>query len=336
MADGTRIEWTEATWNPITGCSIASPGCTNCYAMKLAGTRMKRHESRAGLTQDSKAGPVWTGEVRFNENWLDQPVRWKRGRMIFVCAHGDLFHESVPDAWIDRVFSVMANAPQHTFQVLTKRSGRMRRYLTALPERIRDMHCDPGLDFSSLPLPNVWLGVSVEDQARADERVADLRATPAAMRWLSCEPLLEEISFDPCELSAIDWIVVGGESGKGARPMHPDWVRSLRDQCAVACGVPFFFKQWGDWAPICEMSDEAIDAAYYPAPERRPDASRQCKVDQCVLHRNADRFDGRAMFNRPAFEQGSGAMTMMAIGKRKAGRAIDGLEHDEYPEANRG
>ena len=121
MSDGTKIEWTDATWNPITGCSVVSPGCTNCYAMKLAGTRLQHHPSRTGLTKDTKAGPVWTGEVRFNEQWLDEPLRWKRPRMIFVCAHGDLFAEGVPDEWIDKTFAVMALAPQHIFQVLTKR-----------------------------------------------------------------------------------------------------------------------------------------------------------------------------------------------------------------------
>lgn len=285
MADGSKIEWTEATWNPITGCSLASPGCTNCYAMKLAGTRMKHHPSRTGLTVDTKAGPVWTGQVRFNEAWLDQPLRWKRPRMIFVCAHGDLFHEMVPDEWIDRVFAVMALAPQHTFQVLTKRADRMRDYLQArngmgnaaicravnlIPSGMGDRR-----GALSMPLPNVWLGASVEDQTRADERIPDLLAMPAAKRWLSCEPLLGPLDLwnlgvpyeckhedaysewdtnalvcSECEEATyLDWIVVGGESGPDARPMHPDWARSLRDQCEAA-GVPFFFKQWGAWAPL--------------------------------------------------------------------------------------
>lgn len=289
MADHTKIEWTEATWNPITGCSVTSPGCTNCYAMKLAGTRLRHHKSRAGLTRETKAGPVWTGGVRFNEQWLDQPLRWKRPRMIFVCAHGDLFHESVPDEWIDRVFAVMALAPQHTFQVLTKRSARMRAYITQL-------ETEPQLDtvrrmvaawpsgrvmpeeYMLVNGPNVWLGVSVEDQARANERVPDLLATPAAMRWLSCEPLLGPVDLtllqfqnarggnecwdafslhlpageqflDNSPASTIDWVVAGGESGPGARPMQLAWVRSLRDQCA-ASGVPFFFKQWGNHRPV--------------------------------------------------------------------------------------
>lgn len=381
MSDGTRIEWTEATWNPITGCSVTSPGCTNCYAMKLAGTRLRNHESRAGLTHESKAGPVWTGEVRLNEQWLDQPLRWKRPRKIFVCAHGDLFHESVPDEWIDRVFAVMALAPQHIFQVLTKRSSRMRLYLTAseTPVRIarvildeankwgvkgfakiaplgnRGKESDPS--YATLPLPNVWLGLSVEDQQRAEERVPDLLATPAAVRWLSCEPLLgpvdltnvametchalgfdalngREIHKDDGNLCTVgrklDWIVAGGESGPAARPMHPDWARSLRDQCEDA-GVPFFFKQWGEWAPVCAMSEEAIDECYHPAPANQPEARRRIKVEQCVLHGDGRRFDGRAMFERPAFEQGSRAMTMMAIGKKRAGRTLDGIIHAGLP-----
>lgn len=322
MADHTQIEWTDATWNPITGCSVVSSGCTNCYAMKLAGTRLKHDPSRQGLTTVSKAGPVWTGEVRLNTDWLTQPLRWKKPRRIFVCAHGDLFHENVPDAWIDQVFAVMALSPQHTFQVLTKRPERMREYLTGpnTPRRIArlildwfiDGQCSPSEPWPVVsvgpiddpyditlnwPLPNVWLGVSVEDQARADQRIPILLNTPAAVRWISAEPLLGPIDLSEIDINGedtinalsaqtwqqlfddwpeddtvdctrlesfldwydrsdlpegpahkvLDWVVVGGESGPDARPMHPDWARQLRDQCAAA-GVPFFFKQWGEWA----------------------------------------------------------------------------------------
>ncbi len=282
MADKTHIEWTDATWNPITGCSVVSPGCTNCYAMKLAGTRLRDHPSRCGLTQDSKAGPVWNGQVRLNEQWLDQPLRWKKPRMVFVCAHGDLFHESVPDEWIDKVFAIMALSPQHTFQVLTKRPERMRDYV------IKNLSNGCGLDRQlggemksmldshwpklreivkkhnlprpvfALPLPNVWLGVSVEDQKRANERIPLLLDTPAAVRFISAEPLLGPITVfsmnGPIDIyrgmeSPLDWVIVGGESGPGARPMHPGWARSLRDQCAEA-DVAFFFKQWGNWRPV--------------------------------------------------------------------------------------
>lgn len=283
MADRSKIEWTNATWNPITGCSVVSPGCTNCYAMALAGTRLRHHPSRAGLTRETKAGPVWTGDVRLNAEWLDQPLRWKRPRRIFVCAHGDLFHEAVPDEWIDRVFAVMALAPQHTFQVLTKRAARMREMLRAvkrpgLPERVISVLSRRAMageisktDYENAcrrpttSLPNVWLGVSAEDQARADERIPHLLATPAAVRFISAEPLLGPIDLVQAMTTddalrvlvgnkldghprdargSIHWVIVGGESGPGARPMHPDWARQLRDQCEQA-GIPFFFKQWG-------------------------------------------------------------------------------------------
>lgn len=254
MADGTHIAWTEATWNPITGCSVVSHGCTNCYAMQLAGTRLQHHPSRAGLTRQSKAGPVWTGEVRFNEQWIDQPLRWSRPRRVFVCAHGDLFHEGVPDAWIDRVFAVMALASQHTFQVLTKRPERMRDYALGLgrnraaarsePQRIpyalddlRDGGSPP------CPLPNVWLGTSVEDQARANQRIPLLLDTPAAVRWISAEPLLGQIDIS-ASLDGLDWVVIGGESGRSARPFVLGWGKDLISQCRAA-GVAVFMKQTG-------------------------------------------------------------------------------------------
>jgi len=252
MSDGTKIEWTDATWNPIVGCSVVSPGCTNCYAMRLAGTRMKTHPSRAGLTRDSKAGPVWTGEVRFMEQWLIQPLRWAKPRMIFVCAHADLFHEAVPDEWIDRIFAVMAMAPQHTFQVLTKRPERMREYLhspvviDSIANAAHDI--DGGIGAPILPLPNVWLGVSVENQAAADERIPELLATPAAVRWISAEPLIGPVNLAASSPNArslaedLDWVVAGCESGPGARPCDVEWLRYLRDQSKRA-GVPFFLKQ---------------------------------------------------------------------------------------------
>lgn len=361
MADGTHIQWTDATWAPITGCSVVSPGCTNCYAMKLAGTRLAHHPSRAGLTRNSKAGPVWTGEVRFNEEWLTQPLKWKRPRKIFVCAHGDLFHESVPDEWIDRVFAVMALAPQHTFQVLTKRARRMHIYLNdprtkarigeivfvnlmrwnglKPPLRAEDWRHDARRPW---PLPNAWLGVSAEDQARAEERVPWLLDTPAAVRWLSAEPLLGPIDFDkfcpsggplrgdPFPLTGrmiyaaargfddsinacagytgkLNWIVVGGESGPGARPMHPDWARSIRDQCEAA-GVAFFFKQWGEWA---------VDRL-------RPgvDLGGDMRADR-VRHVCRDRE------NDGHFRKGD--RHMRRVGKALAGRLLDGREHKDMP-----
>lgn len=271
MADKSKIEWTEATWNPITGCSVLSPGCTNCYAMRLAGGRLKHHPSRAGLTRDTKKGPVWTGEVRFNEQWLDQPIRWKRPRLIFVCAHGDLFHEAVPNEWIDKVFDVMARAPQHTFQVLTKRSARMREYISRLPARRETLGTDWQLDWSPWPLRNVWLGVSVEDQKRA-ARLDNLGATPAAVHWVSYEPALGPVDFRPWlpdreldETGGLDWIVAGAESGPRARAYELDWFRRLRDDCAAA-GTAYYLKQLlddrGHKISTPELDGETHDA--YP------------------------------------------------------------------------
>lgn len=275
MADNTKIEWTEATWNVVTGCSVISPGCTHCYAMRLAGTRLRNHPSRVGLTVDSKAGPVWNGKVRFNEGWLLQPLQWRRPRMIFVCAHGDLFHESVPDEWIDRVFAVMALAPQHTFQVLTKRAERMRDYFgrSFEDQALRDAFIEgaaqsiyaarSGEDPSAwlaihMPLPNVWLGISAEDQRRADERIPHLLATPAAVRWVSLEPLIGPLdlrsrgwvpNLGRPEPPYLDWVVVGGESGPRARNMENAWAADLLDQCKRG-GVSFFMKQMAEKAPI--------------------------------------------------------------------------------------
>jgi protein gp37 len=326
MADGTAIEWTDATWNPITGCSIVSPGCTNCYAMRLAGTRLKHTPSRAGLTVDSKAGPVWNGKVRLNEQWLDQPLRWKRPRRIFVCAHGDLFAEAVPDEWIDRVFAGMALAPQHTFQVLTKRSERMREYVNGdWSLRIIDRlpgHAAGWLSDGRNILPNVWLGVSAERQQEADQRVPDLLATPAAIRFVSAEPLLGPIDFRRIriapdhhtivdaldgyavvdapgrgrERAMLDWIIVGGESGQGARPMHPAWARSIRDQCAAA-GTAFFFKQWGAHRPLTRAEHGQACGATLIGDDPHD-------ADAYVLH----------------------------VGKKAAGRNLDGAEHSAFPE----
>ena len=231
MADGSTIEWTNATWQIVTGCSLESPGCTRCYAMKLAGGRLRNHPSREGLTTDSKAGPVWNGSVRFNESWLHQPRKWKKPRMIFVAAHGDLFHPMVDSHWLDQIFAEMENCHWHTFQVLTKRSVRMRDYMSRYGS----------------PPPNVWCGISAENQVWFDYRIADLMRTPAAKRFLSLEPLLGPIDAYPwlgtgVGKSKIDWAIVGAESGSGARHMSLAWAHTLRDQCA-ASGTAFFMKQ---------------------------------------------------------------------------------------------
>lgn len=360
----TKIEWTEMTWNPIVGCSVTSPGCTNCYAMRQA-HRLSHNPATPhyhGTAKMSRGGPVFTGAVGIaSHSALIAPITRKKPTLYFVNSMGDPFHENVPDAWIDRMFAVMALAPQHTFQVLTKRAARMREYFEDMEfGRISDMmhemdhpadeaaieYATDRLDLLTMPrpLPNVWLGVSVEDQSRADERIPDLLATPAAVRFLSCEPLLGPVdltsitapkgtlrpylarvdALSGCCQSiehhsndwfrmphALDWIICGGESGPGARPMHPDWARSLRNQCGAA-GVRFFFKQWGDWAPglVAGPNMRTIDAAhwwdekwdYVKAPPSKPD----------------DHIDDEP--------------DVFRIGKKRAGRLLDGRTWDQMPE----
>jgi protein gp37 len=225
MATNSKIEWTEATWNPVAGCTILSPGCTNCYAMRLAARlAVMGQEKYVGTTRKTGGRHKWNGMVKTDPSSLDLPSRWKKGRRIFVNSMSDLFHDAVPFQYIQAVFSVMEATPQHTYQVLTKRAERL--------EELSDR----------LPWPkNVWMGVSVESAAYT-YRIDHLRRTHAKTRFLSLEPLLGPL--DDLDLCGIDWVIVGGESGPGARPMSSDWVRSIRDQC-ISTGVPFHFKQWG-------------------------------------------------------------------------------------------
>lgn len=321
MADHTKIEWADATANFINGCSVISPGCTNCYAMRLAGTRLKHFDSRAGLTDPSKAGPVWNGIVRPHWPALAEVLGWTRPRLIFWNAHGDIFHDGVPDEVIDCVYAAAALTPQHTHQILTKRSPRMRAYYEGLDrdggigrvarfavamgriwKETGHHSCKPsrGVPWVGHPLPNVWVGVSTEDQQRWDERTADLRQINAAVRWISAGPLLGPI-VDKEQMRGIDWLVVEGESGPGARPMHPQWARVLMRQC-MAARVPFLFKQWGDWEEF--TSDDLT-------------------------------LDGRAMPESAVVFEAAGheghAVNMWRVGKGKAGRYLDGRLHDEYP-----
>jgi len=316
----TAIEWTDYTWNPTTGCSPVSAGCEHCYARRMA----QRLRGRFGYPADEPF------RVTLHPERLHEPVGMRKPARIFVVSMGDLFHEDVPDSFIDRVFAVMAVAQQHTFQVLTKRPERMLRWFTqtafgatreALVYEATKKSRWPGW-----PLSNVWLGVSCENQAAADERVPILLQTPAAVRWVSCEPLL-----GPIELASyfpehdyrptydyyravypgiadkpvvirpgIEWVVVGGETGPGARPMHPDWVRSLRDQCQAA-GVPFYFKSWGEWLSPYARGNGCEDLA---GPR---------------LHIYAD---------------GIGT-DVVRVGRKRAGRLLDGRTWDEYPGGQR-
>lgn len=227
MGDRSAIEWTDATWNPTTGCERVSPGCDNCYALALAarlkamGNPRYQRDGRLPLS-----GPGFG--LTLHEDVLALPFTWARPRMVFVNSMSDLFHDNIPDEFIARVFETMARTPRHTYQVLTKRAGRM----SAWTRRHRPD-----------PLPNVWLGTSVEDQKWAKVRLPKLLETAAAVRFVSCEPLLGPVELAPW-LSRLDWVIVGGESGPRARSIDPRWALALRDECANA-GVAFFFKQWG-------------------------------------------------------------------------------------------
>ena len=219
MSDNSKIEWTDATWNPVRGCTKVSPGCKHCYA-----------ETFAERFRGVPGHPFEFGfDLRLVPDKLGEPFRWRTPRMIFVNSMSDLFHEGIPNDYVSDVARVMTEANWHTYQVLTKRAARMADMLNG------DLHFAAGA-------PNVWWGVSVEDRQHGLPRIEHLRSAPAQVRFLSIEPLLEDLGR--LDLRGVSWVIVGGESGHGARPMSPAWVRSIRDQCRSA-GVPFFFKQWG-------------------------------------------------------------------------------------------
>lgn len=250
----TKIEWTDVTWSPVTGCTKVSTGCKHCYA--------ERQWPRLAAPGQPYAGRAFS-DVQCHPERLEQPLHWRKPRRVFVNSMSDLFHEDVPDAFIDEIFGVMWEAKEHTFQILTKRADRMRDYMSRHELMMRY-------------LPHVWLGISAENQETAEERIPPLLETPAAARFVSLEPLLGPIDLtdmvidkgagweqhfdclycdvdpeddEPYHGTCLDWVIVGGESGPKARPMHPDWVRSIRDECQAA-GVPFFFKQGSqaNWA----------------------------------------------------------------------------------------
>lgn len=378
MGDKTAIEWTDATWTPIRArrksngkvgfhCEHVSEACRNCYAEVM---------NKRGLFTGLPYARQFRDEVEIflGEVALLAPLKWKKPRKIFVCSMTDLFADFVPDEMIDKIFAVMAGSPQHTFQVLTKRPERMRAYMSALVcgggyrpyvrrpgWKARDprdgdrlLLLDAG---QTWPLRNVWLGVTVENQKTADERVPHLLATPAAIRFLSCEPLLGPIDLrqlriadephsrthdalsgissdtpwgyvrsgiaDPMSRGKLDLVITGGESGPHARPMHPDWARSLRDQC-VAAGVPFFFKQWGEYLPVGQWLPGYGQVHGATAVKRgRMKLHFGGTPKQPPKHAFAERGvwfastpDGRLAFR---------------VGKKRAGRLLDGREWSEFP-----
>lgn len=263
----TTIEWTDATWNPIRGCSLVSAGCKNCYAMKQAHRFSGPGKPYEGLTEIGPHGPLWTGKIRLVPEALEEPLHWRKPRRIFVNSMSDLFHEDVPDEFICRVFGAMLAASRQIFQVLTKRPERMQKLLRdigfANDVAVFGNWGEPVVPW---PLPNVHLGVSIEDQATADERIPILLRTPAAVRFVSYEPALGPVDlsqFIPVHahssfraarmanqnLPCINWVIVGGESGPGARPCDVAWIRSIKDQCQAA-GTKLFVKQLGSYVRV--------------------------------------------------------------------------------------
>lgn len=328
----TKIEWCTETWNPITGCSPISEGGEHCYAARM----VKRLAGRCGYDKDEPFKVTW------HEDQLAKPYFWKKPRMIFVCSMGDLFHEDVPDEWVAKVFQVMVSSPRHTFLILTKRPERMKKFILG---KISVPNADFFIKWEGVPksdiFKNIWLGVTAENQQRADERIPVLLETPAAKRFVSIEPMLGPVDLNnilvPSEwqpdpsiclipwyrfdaLNAInddhaivsknqlDWVICGGETGPGSRPMHPDWVRDLRDQC-IQAEVPFFFKSWGDWRAVIPQNG---DQPYQTTPGI---TGVNGNVAQVVK-------------SHPEDQEG---ICMERVGKKKAGRVLDGRTWDQYP-----
>lgn len=310
----TAIEWTDETWNPLIGCSKVGPGCDHCYAIGVVHRGMS--PQHVGLTVKPEGAPVdWTGEIRTVPHRLGQPLRWTRPRRIFVNSLSDLFHPDVPEQFILDVWATMARCPQHTFQILTKRPQRMASIVGRICWDIpigclATPYLDPCEGGGEQPLPNVWLGTSIELDTytwRADH----LRRTPAAVRFISAEPLLGPLPS--LDLTDIDWLIVGGESGPGARPMHPDWVRDLRDRSRMPnrpvdgglTHVAFLFKQWGAWHPWQGLGGLV----------------------------GGVKLDGTGWWtdDAPGAQCRPGDEIVQRVGKKQAGRELDGRTWDEFP-----
>lgn len=350
MGTQTKIEWTDATWNPILGCSRVSEGCRNCYAETIAGRFGGGKETvYSGLTHIVNGRAVWTGQIKETKKLLE-PLSWRTPKRVFVNSMSDLFHENVTDEMRDRIFAVMALTPKHTYQILTKRPERMLAYFSGLsddPDAVRRAvevcnfahttlrRAPRDTEFDALTaiatgLPNVWLGVSVEGQEAADKRIPLLLQTPAVVRFISAEPLLGPVSLeelpsasgigryldalstagvDPGALipTKLDWVICGGESGPGARPMHPDWARSLRDQCQSA-GVPFFFKQHGEWLSLVDY-------------------------DPFVHGADTSRYTHQFAWKAGAQNADELPISSYRVGKKAAGALLDGREWKQFPEA---
>ncbi|MFC7794579.1 DUF5131 family protein [Streptomyces cinereoruber] len=329
MGDTTTIEWTDRTWNPISGCTQISAGCDNCYAKTIA----ERFRGGAAFPHGF--------DIQIRPDKVNAPLTWRKPAKVFVNSMSDLFHADIDRTWIADIFAVMAAVPRHTFQVLTKRHARMRSLLTdpTFVDQVRSRAIGKGLtpDAWAWPLPNVWLGVSVEDQKWADIRIPALLDTPAAIRWISAEPLLGPIDLTNVgtlnvlrgdstghenglhwvDGPTINWVVAGGESGHGARPAHPDWFRTLRNQCAQE-HIPFLFKQHGAWADRTTLTGDQRAAASIWDDKR-----------VTYVHPVDGRTQSHGDWGSNDHTQGWAAM--QNVGKKAAGRELDGRIHDDYP-----
>ncbi|MFJ2477067.1 DUF5131 family protein [Streptomyces sp. NPDC087659] len=359
MSTDTSIEWTDTTWSPVTGCDRISPGCDNCYALTMA----RRLKAMGQPRYQRDGNPRTSGPgfgVSIHPDAVNEPLSWRKPRRVFVNSMADLFHQDVDQAWIADVFAVMAAATGHTFQVLTKRHARMRHILNdpAWVGQVRARAIGKGLPADAWwwPISNVWLGVSVETQQWADLRIPALLATPAAVRFLSCEPLLGPVDLKHsvismgserghgltasfvhaggcCEqqLHGINWVIVGGESGAKARPMHPDWARSLRDQCAAA-SIPFFFKQWGAYLPVPVVDDPAFAGgrAYDNPLGGRSSATIRERGPSRTFRSGPTRAMEPGDRSRRTWLLDADTIAVR-VGKKAAGRELDGRTHDDYP-----
>lgn len=349
--NNTTIEWAERTWNPVTGCSPASEGCEHCYAERMA----KRLRGRFGYPEDQPF------QVTLHPNRLAEPLKLRKSSRIFVCSMGDLFHEDVPPGFIDEILEIIAYCDQHVFMLLTKRPENIQAKLYGITDDNPVRYLGDG-DY----LENLWLGVTAENQARADERIPVLLQTPAAVRFVSCEPLLGpvdleahlrephwwcpacEAEVDPTrvtynerhdlcgapaeERGGIDWVTCGGEILPGARPIHPDWVRNLRDQCQMA-RVPFLFKQWGNWRPEHTSTTDEIMNGETTCPVCGCTESNPCEgMCHWIIDRDERDRCSRCV-NIKSHEWPDGSYSYR-VAKKTAGRLLDGREWNEYPEVN--
>lgn len=379
MATDTSIEWADKTWSPIIGCDRVSPGCDACYAISTAHIRTSNPRPSiaaafAGTTHKADGRVDWTGQINLLEDRLLQPLSWKKPLKVFVNSQSDLFHKNVPTQFIARIFAVMALTPRHTYQILTKRHGRMRALLNrrdfavAVRTEMYILDRDTTLSVDEVwPLKNVWMGVSVENQEWANIRVPALLDTSAAVRWISAEPLLGPVDLAPwlgpwnlavthsranpthiigpyedgtdvpqmdcdtCDFdtarTGLDWVVAGGESGPKARPMHPNWARGLRQQCADA-GVPYLFKQWGEYGIEAPLDDQG---RYLNTPR----GLGITVADDGTVYQPGDLSypDGPRYGEALRADHGRASLTAMyRLGKKKAGRELDGRTHDQFPE----